>query len=169
METKVISYGTLDQGPKQRLGIIAWFLAEMAGQGKTVQLVHPLVDTARALEAQLDVPVLNVYDFNWAHVSADCICIVDGDVIDHRAIERLKYFGKPVYILAPAGALPDVGPGNVLEDLLEKANLVPALTDDEDQPRTFACHHNAPTCGNCDSLVSNWKITRRERVLTPKA
>lgn len=169
MKIDVIAYGTLDQGPKQRLSILAWFLAEMAGQGRTVQLVHPSNDAALAIEAALAVPVLSTYEFNYANVSADIILVIDGDIIDSRAVKRLKQLGKEVYLMAPTGALPEIGLGSGLADVLNNAVLVPALAGDEEQPKTFACHHFAPTCSNCDSLVSIWKTRRREFTLNPPA
>ena len=171
MEIKVTSYGRIDQGAKHRMGIIAWYLAEMAGQGKTVQLVHPSVDAARAIEAELDEPVLSAYEFNYRNIAGDIICVIDGDIIDDRTLRRLEYLRKDVCLLVPEDALPKMRSGasvtEVLTDVHAERFYVPALTDDEEQPKTFGCHHFGPTCGNCDSLVADWKAKRRERALAP--
>lgn len=174
MEIKVTSYGRIDQGAKHRLGIIALYLAEMAGQGKTVQLVHPLNTAARAIEAELDVPVLSAYDFSFSCVTADTICVIDGDIIDSHTVQRLEHLRRDVCFLVPEEAIPSVHAGfsiaDVLQDVkLERRRYVPELTGDEEQPKTFGCHHYGPTCGNCDSLVAAWKAQRRERALTPAA
>jgi hypothetical protein len=173
MKINVISYGRVDQGASQRMGIIAWYLAEMAGQGKTVQLVHPSHAAASAIEAELDVSVLSGYDFNFAFVNTDTICVIDGDIIDSRTVKRLEHLRKDVCLLVPEGAIPPVKAGvsfaEVLKDVHLERRYVPALTGDEEQPKTFGCHHFGPTCGNCEGLVGHWKAERRERALNPAA
>jgi hypothetical protein len=166
MEIKVIPYGRIDQGASHRLSIIAWFLAEMASKGLTVQLVHPSHATASAIEASLDVPVLSVYHFSYAHVTADCIAVIDGDIIESRTVDRLKHLRKEVVLIVPTGALPELPTGTRIEDLLRGATLVPKIGDEEEQPKTFGCHHFAPTCGNCASLVMQWQADRRALALS---
>lgn len=173
MEIKVTSYGRIEQGAKHRLGIIAWYLAEMASQGKTTQLVHPSHAAARAIEDELDVTVLSAYDFSFSFVNADTICVIDGDIMEARTVQRLEHLRKDVCLLVPADALPKVHPGvsfaEVLKDVRAEHLYFPALIGDEEQPKTFGCHHFAPTCGNCESLVADWKAKRRERALNPSA
>jgi hypothetical protein len=173
MEIKVTSYGRINQGAKHRLSIIAWYLAETASQGKALQLVHPSQDVARALEAELDVPVLSAYDFSFAFVDADKICVIDGDIIDARTVQRLEHLRKEVCLLVPDEALSKMHPGvsfaDVLKDVRAERVYAPALAGDEEQPKTFGCHHFGPTCGNCDSLVADWKAKRRERALAAVA
>lgn len=159
MKINVITYGNLDQ----RLDIVKAFLADMAARGTTVQLVHPSIKTARALEAALDLPVLSSHDFSFSVVNADCIAVLDGDIMDARTVKRIEFLRKETYLLAPNDALPTVADSGTLKDLLEGRELVPRLSDDDEQPKTYACHHNAETCGSCEWLVMDWKADRRDR------
>lgn len=34
-----------------------------------------------------------------------------------------------------------------------------------DQPKTFGCHHNGPTCGNCESMVRRWLVSELGEVV----
>jgi len=159
MKINVITYGSLDQ----RLAIVKAFLADMAERGTSVQLVHPSIKTARALEAALDTPVLSSHDFSFSVVDADCIAVLDGDIMDARTAKRIEFLRKPAYLLVPNDAFSAVADHGTLKELLEGRELVPRLRDDEDQPRTFACHHNTETCGSCEWLVMDWKADRRDR------
>lgn len=42
-------------------------------------------------------------------------------------------------------------------------------TDQEDQPKTFGCHHMAETCDMCKGLVSGWKAVQAARTAIAKA
>ena len=158
MEIQGITYGTLDQ----RLDIVKAFLADMAERGSTVQLVHPSIKTARALEAALDTPVLSSHDFSFSVVNADCIAVLDGDIMDSRTVKRIEFLRKPAYLLVPNDALPAADRGT-LKELLEGRELVPRLRDEDKQPKTFGCHHFAETCSACEWLVMDWKADRRDR------
>lgn len=41
-------------------------------------------------------------------------------------------------------------------------------SDQDEQPKTFGCHHNAETCSLCDGLVSGWKAVRAARAALAK-
>lgn len=41
-------------------------------------------------------------------------------------------------------------------------------TDQEDQPKTFGCHHMAETCSMCEGLVTGWKAVQAARAAIAK-
>lgn len=59
-------------------------------------------------------------------------------------------------------------------DLLEALKLMEARfgclsSRAEEQPKTYACHHTAETCTNCEGLVSGWKAVQAARAAIAKA
>ena len=41
-------------------------------------------------------------------------------------------------------------------------------TDQEDQPKTYGCHHMAETCTQCEGLVTGWKAVQAARAAIAK-
>ncbi|KWA84246.1 hypothetical protein WL29_23075 [Burkholderia ubonensis] len=115
----------------------------------------------RNLEQDLSTPVLSTYTLRYTPVDADCIVLIDGDIIDGDTVTRLESLGKDVYVIAPAAALPG-GSYEKLRAMLSDVELFPPLGGDDEYPRTFACHHMAETCRNCEGLVVRWKAKRRD-------
>lgn len=44
------------------------------------------------------------------------------------------------------------------EDLSGRALEWAVLQPESDQPKTFACNHNMPTCMHCDWMVRRWLV-----------
>jgi len=42
-------------------------------------------------------------------------------------------------------------------------------TDQEDQPKTYGCHHRADTCAQCEVLVTGWRAVKAARAAIARA
>lgn len=168
MKLEVITYERM----VHRLGAVQRLLSELSARGVTAQLVHSSEDTARTLQYTLAVQAISTYTLAYTSVQADCIVLVDGDIIDQRTVARLEALDKDVYVIVPQEALPGT-PADTLRELRAQAELYPFLGADDEYPRTFACNHNAETCMNCEQMVVWWKAERRDKealkgeILTP--
>jgi hypothetical protein len=158
MKIEIITYEPMTR----RLLTIKRVLSELSARGLSVQLVHPSEKTVRALQEQVDVNVFSTHTLRYTPVEADCVVLVDADIVDKQTVSRLEALGKDVYVLVPQGAFPGL-PGKTLSDIRTGGELFPYWSaDDTDYPRTFACHHVAETCMNCEYLVTRWKSDRRD-------
>lgn len=54
-------------------------------------------------------------------------------------------------------------------DLIGPALNWARMQPDSDQPKTFACHHNMPTCHNCHSMVIRWLVNELGDVVSVPA
>lgn len=157
MKIEVVTY----DGMAQRLATVRRLRKELAARGVRPQMIHPSAESVRHLEHDLSTPVLSTHTLRYTPVEADCIVLIDGDIIDGDAVTRLESLGKDVYVIAPAAALAG-GLYETLRAMLSDVELFPPLGADDDYPRTFACHHMAETCRNCEGLVVRWKAKRRD-------
>ena len=157
MKIEVITY----DGMGQRLATVNRVLDEFAARGVRPQLVHPSDESVRNLEYALSTRTLSTHSLRYTPVEAECIVLIDGDIIDRETVTRLEALDKDVYVIAPQAALPG-GSYETLRAMLSHVELFPALGADDDYPRTFGCHHMAETCRNCEGLVVRWKATRRD-------
>lgn len=158
MKIEVIAY----EGMGHRLDTVKRILAELSARDVTVQVVHASESSVRALKQALAVQVISTHTLRYTRVDADCIVLVDGDIVDKKAVAVLEALDKDVYVVAPQEALSGTSAGT-LRDLLKGAELFPFLGADESYPRTFGCHHFAETCFNCELMVMQWKADRRDR------
>lgn len=158
MKIEVIAY----EGMGHRLETVKRILAELSARDVTAQLVHASESSVRALKQALAVQVISTHTLRYTRVDADCIVLVDGDILDRKAVEALEALGKDLYIVAPQEALPGE-PASSLRELWKGAELFPTLGAEESYPRTFGCHHFAETCFNCELMVMQWKADRRDR------
>ncbi|MBK3780189.1 hypothetical protein G3A43_07955 [Paraburkholderia aspalathi] len=158
MKLEVITYERM----VHRLSTVQRLLSELSARGVTAQLVHSSEDTARTLQYALAAQAISTHTLAYTSVEADCIVLVDGDIIDQRTVARLEALDKDVYVIVPQEALPR-GATATLRELREQAELYPFLGADDEYPRTFACNHNAETCMNCEQMVVRWKAERRDK------
>ncbi|WP_060059982.1 hypothetical protein [Burkholderia ubonensis] len=157
MKIEVITY----EGMAQRLGTVKRVLSELSARGISAQLVHQSEASTRHLQSALGVPAMSTHTLRYTPIEADCVVLVDGDLIDGKAMTTLEALGKDLVFIAPQEALPGV-PDGTLRALRSQAELFPYLGGDEEYPRTFGCHHIAETCFNCEWLVAQWKADRRD-------
>ncbi|WP_434716196.1 hypothetical protein [Paraburkholderia sp. A3RO-2L] len=155
MKIQVVTYST----PSFREGCVHDLLGQLHAQGITAQLVHPSITSARKLTESMGMPVMSMHDLGFTPVAADCIVVIDGDIIGHQAAKRLEKNDKDSYFIVPADALPSVPEVNVVADLLKTVQS----TEFDEPPRTFGCHHTAETCLLCEGLVITWKADRRDK------
>lgn len=157
MKVKVITY----DGMAQRLSTVQQLLSELATQGLTAQVVHESHSSANDLQYVLVTQTMSAYTLSFTPVDADCLVLVDGDLVGPRTVRRLEELGKPVYLIAPQAALPGVQQEMSIDEVLRLGKMYPPLSYDDEYPRTFACHHKAETCFSCAWLVAQWKADRR--------
>ncbi len=162
MKVEVIAY----EGMGHRMSTVKRILTELSARDVTAQLVHASESSVRALKQELAVQAISTHTLRYTRVDADCVVLVDGDIVDRKAAEVLEALGKDVYVVAPQEALPG-SPVGSLRDLLKESELFPALGAEESYPRTFGCHHFAETCFNCELMVMQWKADRRDRAARP--
>lgn len=162
MKLQILTYGANDD-VTDRMDAAKRLMGDRAAQGLSVLMVHFSTATARRLSTELGVPAVSTHTLGYTSVDADCIVLLDGDIIEKKTADRLTQLGKDTYVLVPQGALPDANAGLPLKELLKNTELVPFLRGDEEYPRTFACHHNAETCISCEWLVMQWKADRRDK------
>jgi hypothetical protein len=161
MKIHVVTYIT----PSFRQSCVHDLLGQLVAKGVTAQLVHPSIISARHLSETLGVPVMSMHDLRFTPVDADCLVVIDGDIIGRLAAEQLTKLGKESYFVVPSDALPSVPEVNVLADLLQSVES----TEFDEPPRTFGCHHIAETCPNCEGLVITWKADRRDKAAATDA
>lgn len=157
MNIKVVTYEDMST----RLDTVKRVLGELSTRGVSAQVVHASEDTTLALQEALGVQALSTYTLAFTPVAADCIVLVDGDIIDRRTVSKLEALDKDVYFVAPLDALPPPV-GFTLRDIVANAELFPHWGADDAYPRTFACHHVAETCMACEGSVVRWKAERRD-------
>ncbi|WP_060064985.1 hypothetical protein [Burkholderia ubonensis] len=157
MKIEVVTY----EGMAHRLSTVKRVLSELSARGISAQLVHQSEASTRSLQAAFGVPAMSTHTLRYTPVEADCVVLVDGDIIDGKAEATLEALGTDMVVIAPQEALPGV-PGSTLRTLRSQAELFPYLGGDEEYPRTFGCHHVAETCFNCEWLVAQWKADRRD-------
>jgi hypothetical protein len=158
LKIEVITYEPMER----RVQTIKRVLSKLSTKGVSAQLAHPSETTARALQELLGVNAVSTHTLAYTPVDAECVVLVDGDIISRRAVLVLEALGKDVYVLVPREAFPGL-PGTTLSDIRKTGVLVPQLSaGEEPRPRTFACHHNAETCMACEGLVVQWKSDRRD-------
>ncbi|MEX3983800.1 hypothetical protein AB4Y45_32980 [Paraburkholderia sp. EG287A] len=157
MNIKIVTYKAMSE----RLNTVKHVLAELSARGVSAKVVHASSVTTVALQEALGVEALDAYTVAFIPVAADCIVLVDGDIIDRRTVSRLEELGKDVYFTAPQDALPPPV-GFTLRDIVANAELFPHWGADDAYPRTFACHHVAETCMACEGSVVRWKAERRD-------
>jgi hypothetical protein len=155
MKIHVVTYST----PSFRLSAVHDLLGQLTARGIRGQLVHPSITAARKLSETMGIPVMSLHSVNFTPVEADCLVIIDGDIIGYQAARKLTRLDKESYFVVPADALPSVPEVNVLTDLLKSIRPVEV----GERPATFGCHHNAETCIACEDLVINWKADIREK------
>jgi hypothetical protein len=155
MKIHVVTYST----PSFREGRVHDLLGQLLAQGITAQLVHPSITSARKLTRSMGMPVMSMHDLGFTPVGADCIVVIDGDIIGHQTAKRLEKHAKDSYFVVPADALPSVPEVNAVADLLKRVQS----TEFDEPPRTFGCHHTAETCILCENLVIFWKGDRRDK------
>lgn len=157
MKIEVITYADM----AQRLATVIRTRDALDARGARPHLIHPSEASVRNLEKALLTPVRSAYALRYTPVEAGCIVLIDGDIIDGDSVTRLESLGLDVYVIAPEAALSG-GTYETLHAMLRDVELFPPLGADDDYPRTFACHHMAETCRNCEGLVVRWKAKRRD-------
>ncbi|KVP17148.1 hypothetical protein [Burkholderia ubonensis] len=157
MKIEVVTYKDM----AHRLSTVKRVLAELSARGISAELVHQSEASTRELQSALGVRALSTHTLRYTAVEADCVVLVDGDIIDSKAVSTLETLGKDLVFIAPQEALPGV-PDGTLRALRSQAKLFPYLGGDEEYPRTFGCRHIAETCFNCEWLVAQWKAERRD-------
>lgn len=147
----------------QRLEAIQYILATLSNQGISATMLHPSITSARKLSETLGLEVLSSYDFSYTPVTADCIVVVDGDLLSTKDKRRLAELAKDLIIVVPPGVLVEPPPSAAVHDVLRvTGQCFPEMTGDDELPRTFGCHHVADSCSLCESLVLHWKADRRD-------
>ena len=162
MEIQVFTYDGMDK----RLEVVKNLLVTLQSAGFTVQLVHCSIATARLMGSQLGESVMSSYDLQFTNVEADCFLVVDADIVAPKTVRRIESFGKRVYAVVPKEALSSVRDNKTtlnFKDKHDRVEIIPRLMDDDNMPRTAACHHFADTCMSCEGLVLNWMADRRDR------